>query len=137
MACTLRSRHTPLLEEQALLTNEPDTNDTDPSSLAPPQNCSVGHSTSKCPLKLGKQDYVLFCLQPIPAAPRRRLSAHAQADVDRAIQRTQQWVPDYERRQSWSREDMKHELHIMAISTISTCSNFTEKSSDETPKVRS
>ncbi|KAH8662695.1 hypothetical protein BGZ61DRAFT_143995 [Ilyonectria robusta] len=57
--------------------------------------------------------------------PHRRLSAHAQADAARAMRHTDSWTP-IERRQSWSREDQKHELQMTGIKDTEMGPGFTE-----------
>lgn len=61
---------------------------------------------------------------------KRRMSAHAQADAARAMQHTSNWAP-LERRQSWSKEDQKHALHMSAccIDSVKTGPGFSERSS--------
>ncbi|CAM1503223.1 Fc.00g079990.m01.CDS01 [Cosmosporella sp. VM-42] len=61
--------------------------------------------------------------------PRRRLSAHAQADAARAMQHTNSWKPVYERRQSFSKEDQKHVLCMRSVGIeVKTELGFTERS---------
>ncbi|KAK7423074.1 hypothetical protein QQZ08_009241 [Neonectria magnoliae] len=107
--------------EQAI-TDEPDSYDTSTSPTTSTGKKSFDYNTIT--------SYTSTC------TPRRRLSAHAQADADRAMRHTNSWTPVVERRQSWNREDMKHELHIMRIATITTGPGFTEKKSAETPRVK-
>ncbi|KAI5464972.1 hypothetical protein BGZ63DRAFT_421957 [Mariannaea sp. PMI_226] len=57
----------------------------------------------------------------------RRMSAHAEADADRAMRRTSNWTPIYERRQSWSNEDRKRAMHMASIQGVQTGPGFTEK----------
>lgn len=74
---------------------------------------------------------------PSHGPPRRRMSAHAQADAARAIHRTNSWKPAVERRQSWSMQDMKHEMHMLSITTVTPGPGFTEKDHHGTQPVKS
>ncbi|KAF7561927.1 hypothetical protein G7046_g2212 [Stylonectria norvegica] len=62
-----------------------------------------------------------------PKPPRRRLSAHAEADAARAMEHTNSWTPVIERRCSWSKEDEKHEHHLTKIEEVKTGPGFTER----------
>ncbi|KAJ6781248.1 hypothetical protein PWT90_08611 [Aphanocladium album] len=42
---------------------------------------------------------------------------------------TTSWTPNFERRQSWSAQDRKHELHMAAVDDVRAGPGFTERSS--------
>lgn len=71
--------------------------------------------------------------KPLASPPKiqRRMSAHAQADADRAMQHTNNWTPVFERRHSWNKEDQKHALHMSAccIDSVKTGPGFSERKS--------
>ncbi|KAJ4153601.1 hypothetical protein LMH87_010083 [Akanthomyces muscarius] len=52
---------------------------------------------------------------------------HAAAASPRAT--TTSWTPNFERRQSWSAQDRKHELQMAAVDDVRTGPGFTERSS--------
>jgi hypothetical protein len=45
----------------------------------------------------------------------------------RGITSTNAWKPSLDRRQSWSKEDQKHALHMSAMEDVKTGPGFTEK----------
>lgn len=55
------------------------------------------------------------------------MSAHVEAYAARAMRRTNSWTPVFERRQSWSKEDHKHVMHIAYIDSVKTGPGFTER----------
>ncbi|KAH6894591.1 hypothetical protein B0T10DRAFT_480817 [Thelonectria olida] len=55
------------------------------------------------------------------------MSAHAEADATRAMHRTNSWTPAYERRQSFSKEDHKHAMHMASIGAVKTGPGFSER----------
>ncbi|KAL6401329.1 hypothetical protein AUP68_15197 [Ilyonectria robusta] len=57
----------------------------------------------------------------------RRMSAHVEAYAARAMRRTNSWTPVFERRQSWSKEDHKHVMHMAYIDGVKTGPGFTER----------
>ncbi|KAF9769546.1 hypothetical protein IL306_013036 [Fusarium sp. DS 682] len=54
-------------------------------------------------------------------------SPSAQAGADRCMRHTNSWTPSFQRRQSWSPEEQKHEMHMDKIVQVSTCPGFTER----------
>ena len=60
-------------------------------------------------------------------APRQRRQSHAEADAQRAMEHTNSWTPTFERRQSWKREDQKHELHMTGLGEMKTAPGFSER----------
>jgi hypothetical protein len=58
------------------------------------------------------------------SAPATQGTAEA---VTRALQHTDSWQPRLDRRQSWSREENKHEAHMGAIGSVSTGPGFSER----------
>ncbi|KAF5012833.1 hypothetical protein FDECE_1122 [Fusarium decemcellulare] len=62
-------------------------------------------------------------LAPAPISP------SAQAGADRCMRHTNSWTPNFasvQRRQSWSAEDRKHQLHMAKIDHVSTGPGFSE-----------
>ncbi|KAH8653013.1 hypothetical protein BGZ61DRAFT_374288 [Ilyonectria robusta] len=55
------------------------------------------------------------------------MSAHVEAYAARAMRRTNSWTPVFERRQSWSKEDHKHVMHMAYIDGVKTGPGFTER----------
>ncbi|KAJ4320211.1 hypothetical protein N0V84_005996 [Fusarium piperis] len=52
-----------------------------------------------------------------------------QTGADRCMRHTNSWTPDFgtvQRRQSWSAEDQKHQLHLAKINHVSTGPGFSE-----------
>ncbi|KAH7134628.1 hypothetical protein B0J13DRAFT_85767 [Dactylonectria estremocensis] len=64
---------------------------------------------------------------PAPPSFGRRMSAHAEADAARAMRHTSRWTPIFERRQSWSKEDQKHAMHLADIDSVKTGPGFSER----------
>ncbi|KAH7146325.1 hypothetical protein EDB81DRAFT_794910 [Dactylonectria macrodidyma] len=66
---------------------------------------------------------------PAPPSPTsgRRMGAHAEADAARAMRHTSSWTPMFERRQSWSKEDQKHAMHMADIDSVKTGPGFSER----------
>ncbi|GKU05042.1 hypothetical protein FLAG1_07615 [Fusarium langsethiae] len=58
------------------------------------------------------------------AAP---ISPSAQAGADRCMRHTNSWTPSIQRRQSWSPEERKHEMHMDKIGQVNTGPGFTER----------
>lgn len=60
-----------------------------------------------------------------------RRQSHAEADAARAMDHTNSWTPttaSFTRRQSWKREDQKHELHMTGVlADVKTGQGFTER----------
>ncbi|KAI8715168.1 hypothetical protein NCS52_01024000 [Fusarium sp. LHS14.1] len=57
------------------------------------------------------------------------VSPSAQAGADRCMRHTQSWTPDFgplQRRQSWSAEDKKHQMHMAKIDHVATGPGFSE-----------
>ncbi|KAH7131026.1 hypothetical protein EDB81DRAFT_763687 [Dactylonectria macrodidyma] len=107
---------------EQVITEEPDSYDASTSPATPAHSNTFKFSTTDS--------------GPSHDPPRRRLSAHAQADAARAIQRTNSWKPVIDRRQSWSIQDMKHEMHMLSITTVTPGPGFTEKDHRGTQSVR-
>lgn len=58
----------------------------------------------------------------------RRHSAAAQAQAARAVAATASWKPNLDRRQSWSKEDQKHQLHMSRVEDVRPgCPGFSER----------
>ncbi|KAJ4012039.1 hypothetical protein NW752_004433 [Fusarium irregulare] len=55
------------------------------------------------------------------------VSPSAQAGADRCMRHTNSWTPSFQRRQSWSPEERKHEMHMDKIEQVSTGPGFTER----------
>ncbi|OAA35928.1 hypothetical protein NOR_07736 [Metarhizium rileyi] len=45
----------------------------------------------------------------------------------RAMSTIDAWKPSFDRRQSWSKEDQKHALHMSAVDGVQEGHGFTEK----------
>ncbi|KAF5002139.1 hypothetical protein FGRMN_622 [Fusarium graminum] len=54
-------------------------------------------------------------------------SPSAQAAAERCMQHTNSWTPSFQRRQSWSPEERKHEMHMDKIGQVSTGPGFSER----------
>ncbi|KAM0204942.1 hypothetical protein ACHAPA_008462 [Fusarium lateritium] len=54
-------------------------------------------------------------------------SPSAQAAADRCMQHTNSWTPSFQRRQSWSPEEKKHEMHMDKIGQVNTGPGFSER----------
>ncbi|KAG8356687.1 hypothetical protein FVEN_g5550 [Fusarium venenatum] len=54
-------------------------------------------------------------------------SPSAQAGADRCMRHTNSWTPSFQRRQSWSPEERKHEMHMDKIGQVNTGPGFTER----------
>ncbi|KAF4467781.1 hypothetical protein FALBO_5345 [Fusarium albosuccineum] len=65
-----------------------------------------------------------------PSSPTETpVSPSAQAGADRCMRHTNSWTPNFasvQRRQSWSAEDRKHQLHMAKIDHVSTGPGFSE-----------
>jgi hypothetical protein len=55
------------------------------------------------------------------------ISPSAQAGADRCMRHTNSWTPSIQRRQSWSPEERKHEMHMDKIGQVNTGPGFTER----------
>ncbi|KAM0421467.1 hypothetical protein ACHAPT_010640 [Fusarium lateritium] len=66
-----------------------------------------------------------------PTSPAQApVSPSARAGADRCMRHTNSWTPDFgvvQRRQSWSAEDQKHQLHMAKIDHVSTGPGFSER----------
>jgi hypothetical protein len=67
---------------------------------------------------------ILSKLTSESAAP---TSPSAQAGADRCMRHTNSWTPSFQRRQSWSPEEQKHEMHMDKIGQVNTGPGFTER----------
>ncbi|KYK61298.1 hypothetical protein DCS_02440 [Drechmeria coniospora] len=56
-----------------------------------------------------------------------KTSPRAKADAARAMDHTISWQPSMQRRQSWSKEDQKHQLQMSTMDTANKAPGFTEK----------
>ncbi|KAJ9150871.1 hypothetical protein NKR23_g3372 [Pleurostoma richardsiae] len=58
------------------------------------------------------------------------VSPHSAADAQRAMSRTNSWTPAFNRRQSWNKEEQKHEQHMagLAAEDAQTGPGFSERS---------
>lgn len=56
-------------------------------------------------------------------APAEQSTAEA---VSRVLQDTDSWRPSTDRRQSWSREEQKHHMHVGSIGDVNTGPGFSE-----------
>lgn len=65
--------------------------------------------------------------EPDPSKTDTQGAKHAAAASPRAT--TTSWTPNFERRQSWSAQDRKHELQMAAVDDVRTGPGFTERSS--------
>jgi hypothetical protein len=61
-------------------------------------------------------------------SPTSPTSPHGAADAQRAMNSTDTWKPSFNRRQSWSKEEHKHELQMGQIGDVKTGPGFTERS---------
>lgn len=65
--------------------------------------------------------------KPDPTKPDTQDVKHAAAAAPRTTTTTS-WTPNFERRQSWSAQDRKHELQMAAVDDVGTGPGFTERS---------
>lgn len=70
---------------------------------------------------------LLFLLLPSSHPTDAHVSPSAQAGADRAMRHTNSWTPSIPRRQSWSPQDQKHELHMAKIEIVETNPGFSER----------
>jgi hypothetical protein len=54
-------------------------------------------------------------------------SPHAQADAAKVMSHTNEWTPQFNRRQSWNKEDQKRELQMSGIEGVKTGPGFSER----------
>ncbi|KAF4980033.1 hypothetical protein FZEAL_3895 [Fusarium zealandicum] len=78
-----------------------------------------------------RQPTAISTNQPSSSSPSDApISPSAQAGADRCMRHTNSWTPDtasFERRQSWSSEDRKHQLHMEKIGHVSIGPGFSER----------
>jgi hypothetical protein len=53
----------------------------------------------------------------------------AETPTQRAMNRTNSWKPNFERRQSWNKEDQKRALQMTGIDDVKSGSGFSERTS--------
>jgi len=59
-----------------------------------------------------------------PASP---TTQHSAADAQRGMSRVESWTPQFNRRQSWSKEEQKHALQMSRVEDVKTGPGFTER----------
>ncbi|KAK3186372.1 hypothetical protein K4F52_004910 [Lecanicillium sp. MT-2017a] len=62
-----------------------------------------------------------------PAKTEGSSSSGKSDECSREECRKTQWAPNYERRQSWSAEEQKHQAHVESIHAVKTGPGFTEQ----------
>ncbi|KAM6518728.1 hypothetical protein FSOLCH5_007490 [Fusarium solani] len=79
---------------------------------------------------MSRQPTALDTSTESPTSPTQTpVSPSAQAGADRCMRHTNSWTPDFgpvQRRQSWSAEDQKHQLHMAKIDHVATGPGFSE-----------
>ncbi len=56
-------------------------------------------------------------------------SSSTAAGAQRAMSSTEAWKPSFGRRQSWNKEEQKHELQMSKVGNLQECPGFTERRS--------
>jgi hypothetical protein len=60
-------------------------------------------------------------------SPSGPTSPHAEADAQRAISHVGSWKPQFDRRQSWDKEEHKHALQMSRVGDVETGPGFSER----------
>lgn len=79
-----------------------------------------------CLLLYKRKKPKLIRFKLVPTKPDTQDVKHAAAAAQRTT--TTSWTPNFERRQSWSAQDRKHELQMAAVDDVGTGPGFTEQS---------
>ncbi|KAF4439293.1 hypothetical protein FACUT_4230 [Fusarium acutatum] len=90
-----------------------------------PTAISTSHTTP--PSEGTQHSYTLPILHKLTSSPAAPTSPSAQAGADRCMRHTNSWTPSIQRRQSWSPEEQKHEMHMNKIGQVATGPGFTER----------
>jgi len=60
-----------------------------------------------------------------PASP---TTPHSATDAQRGMSHVHSWTPQFNRRQSWSKEEHKHALQMSRVGDVKTGPGFSERS---------
>ncbi|RSL44934.1 hypothetical protein CEP52_002156 [Fusarium oligoseptatum] len=102
------------------MTRQPTAIDTSTDPPTSPTQSETGHHLHSSIIIMSAN---LSFQQEAPVSP------SAQAGADRCMRHTNSWTPDFgpvQRRQSWSAEDRKHQLHMEKIDHVATGPGFSE-----------
>ncbi|RFN54662.1 hypothetical protein FIE12Z_1007 [Fusarium flagelliforme] len=92
------------------------------------QPSAISTTNHTSPPSEGTQaQHKLVILPKLTAKSAAPISPSAQAGADRCMRHTNSWTPSFQRRQSWSPEERKHEMHMDKIEQVSTGPGFTER----------
>ncbi|XEV05142.1 hypothetical protein FSHL1_010429 [Fusarium sambucinum] len=92
------------------------------------QPTAISTTTQTSPPSEGTQ-HKLVILSKLTSESAVPTSPSAQAGADRCMRHTNSWTPSFQRRQSWSPEERKHEMHMDKIGQVNTGPGFTERDS--------
>ncbi|KAF4339654.1 hypothetical protein FBEOM_6437 [Fusarium beomiforme] len=92
-----------------------------------PTVISTSHTTPPSEGTAPTNTYTLPILHKLTSTSAAPTSPSAQAGADRCMRHTNSWTPSFQRRQSWSPEEQKHEMHMDKIGQVRTGPGFTER----------